>query len=267
MTSPRLTLAYSGQASEREALDLLLIEQEDWRPYTGVVTLAGMVGYLAALLYGEDYQDRIDCGLTGGEVVCAVFVYPRRAGLVYQFHASHGSLSERQIEEIEIEEGVNFSLSNRATPQYPPLAIALAEWLDAVYDVAGNLIPPPALTIHSGEIHSAVPCYGSVQVRYTTERHSYILTAPRRDDGQTIDNYYSAVVYGVYSGGINWLEIEMPPGIATFESDPDANCGWGSVDGSISRPDDEEQPVQPRPKNRHTVIDYCSQETASDNFY
>ncbi len=267
MTSPRLTLTYSGQSAERVALDLLLIEQEDWRPYTGVVTLGDMVGYLAALLYGEDFQDRIDCGLTGGEVVCAVFVYPRRAGLAYQFHTSHGILSERRIEDIEVEEGVNFSLSNRAAPHYPPLAIFEAEWLAEVYDVAGNLISPPALIISGGEIRSAVPCYGSVQVRYTTERHSYILTAPRRDDGQTIDNYYSAVVYGVYAGGINWLEIDMPPGIETFESDPEADCGWGSVSGSISRPDHEEQPVQPRPKNRKTVVDYCSQEVASDEFY
>ncbi len=261
-----LTLTYAAaDAAEGEPLDLLLIEQQDWRLGTGLVTKAELVGALANWLYDEDYQSRVDCGFVGEDLVCAVFVYPRRAGLAYQFHTSHGTLSERSVELAEIEESLNFSLEAEAQPRYPARSIAEAEWLAECYDVHGNVIPPPALTISGGSIRAGQACYGSVNLRYTTERHTYLLTCPRRADA--LDNHYSAAVYGVYSGGLNWLEIEMPPGIDAFEADPDAQCGWGSSQGSVTAPDREDDPVEDGGHDRKTVVDYCSQEVASDEVY
>jgi hypothetical protein len=216
-------------------------------------------------LYGEDYQSRVDCGFVGEDLVCAVFVYPRVAGLAYQFHTSHGTLSERSVELAEIEESLNFSMTAEEQPRYPARSIASAEWLAECYDVQGNVIPAPALTISGGSIRAGQACYGSVNLRYTTERHTYLLTCPRREEA--LDNHYSAAVYGVYSGGINWLEIEMPPGIDAFEADPDAQCGWGSSQGSITAPEREPAPVEDGGHDRKTVVDYCSQEVASDEVY
>ena len=263
--SAHITLTYSGQRSEREPLDLLLIEQQEWKPYTGVVTKGSMIKYLSALLYSESYEEQLDCGMSGGNVVCSVYVYPRVLGLAYQFHASHGTLSTRLQETVEITEACNFSLESAVAPKYPPLSIASATWADEVYDIVGNSITPPALTIASGEITTALAVYGAVDITYTTERHTYILTAPRRDEA--VDNFYSAVVYGVYAGGLNFLEIEMPPGIEAFEADPGAICGGGGVDGSITDPDEDNPPPPPRPKDRKTVVDYCSQQVASDTYY
>lgn len=266
MSTHALTLTYAAPPStEGEPLDLLLIEQQDWRLGTGLVTKAELVGTLAHWLYGEDYQSRVDCGFVGADLVCGINVYPRVAGLVYQFHTSHGTLSERSVELAEIEESCNFALEAEAQPRYPARSIASAEWLGECYDLNGNVIPPPALTISGGSIRAAVACYGSVNVRYTTERHTYLLTCPRREEA--LDNHYSAAVYGVYAGGLNWLEIEMPPGIDAFEADPDAECGWGSSQGSITAPDREPAPVEDGNHDRKTVVDYCSQQVASDEVY
>lgn len=260
-----LTISLAVPASDREPRDLLQIEQDDWLPYTGVVTRAEMVRFVAAILYGGVYESRLECGLAGGAVVCAIRVYPRIPALAYQFSTSWGTLSERAVIEPEIEEIINFRLTDREEPSHPARSISSATWLAETYDSSGAVIPAPQLTIDGDSILAAVPVYGAVRVTYTTERHDYLLTAPRRDDA--VDNHFSAVVYGVYDGGINWLEVEMPPGIEGFEADADADCGWGSVDGAITTPDDEARPVLPSGADRLTVVDYCSQTVVSDVTY
>lgn len=266
MSQHALTIAYglpSGQTPD--PLDLLLIEQEAWRSSTGVVTKAELVRWLAARLYDREYEERTDCGLVGGSVVCAIYVYPRVAGLLYQFRASWGTLSERSVAMETITETINFQLDAEVDPRYPAREIKSATWMDQTYDASGAIIPNPALTIQGGKITSTVPVYGAVEVRYTTERHAYMLTCPRREEA--IDNNYSAVVYGLYAGGLNWLVLEMPPGIDAFEADEDAECGWGSTVGSITAPDDEDWPVEDGLYERRTVVDYCTQLIASDRVY
>lgn len=260
MPAPHITLTYRGPASE--SLDLLQIEQVDWDRYTGKVTTGAMVRALREMLYGEDAGSLVDCGLTGCSVVCLILVYPRVPGLAYQFAASYGSLSERLEEIVEESETVNFSLETSASPNHPPMAIISAEWADVVYDAAGNEIVPPALTILDGEIISPIPVYGAVDVVYTTERHAYTLTAPRREDA--VDNFYTSAVYGWYSGGVNWLAVKMPPGIETFNADADAVCGGDS--GFIEPPEDDDPGEEPVTGNRRSVVDYCSQEIVEDDF-
>ena len=264
MTESTLTITYTRPGRDVAGLDLLMIEQERWLPYVGRVTKSEVVGQLAAWLYSEAWEGRMDCGLQGGMVVCAVHAYPRVAGLGYQFHASHGYLSERSVAMVEVSEIVNFRLTDREQPKYPPRTIASASWMGNCYTQEGDEIPPPTLSIDDGELVSALPVYGAVEVRYLTERHTYILSTPRREEA--LDNHYSAVVYGVYSGGLSWLEIDMPPGIEAFEADPNAICGWGDS-GSVTGPEDEDRPVTPRGADRITVQDYCSGEIISDQTY
>jgi len=260
MTSPRITFAYQGPAAE--SLDLLQIEQVDWDRYTGKVTTGAMVRALREMLYGEAAGSLVDCGMTGGCVVCLILVYPRVPGLSYQFAASYGDLSERLEEIVEESETINFSLENSASPNHPPLAIISAEWADVVCDAAGNEIVPPPLTIEGDEIISPIPVYGAVDVVYATERHAYTLTAPRRED--TVDNFYTSAVYGWYGGGVNWLAVKMPPGIETFNADADAVCGGGS--GFIETPEEDDPGDEPVTGNRRSVVDYCSQEIVEDDF-
>ena len=261
MSASTLTLTYQRPQSSRTPRDLLQIEQDDWRPYTGVVTVGEMVGYLANWLYSEQYDSMIDCGLVGDDVVCTVRVYPREPNLAYQFYTSWGTLSARSVAMLEIEETINFAMEARVSPEHPPRSIASAEWLDDCYDLEGNIISPPALAIDGEEIVSSVACYGSVLVSYVTEQHTYLVTCPRR--AEAIDNNFSAVVYGVYSGGLNWLVLEMPPGIDAFEADQEARCGWGGISGSITGPEDG-VPEDTTKADKLTVVDYCSQQVADE---
>jgi len=263
MQTSQLGISYSGPAAAAP-LDLLLIEQEEWSGSTGQVSRVEMVRYLAALFSGEEYQSSVDCGMEGGSVVCLVYVFPLLEDLVYQFHASHGSLSQRSVALLVEEEELNFTLTIEASPSHPPREILSVEWLDECYDSQGTVVDPPDLTIDGLQITIPSPVYGSALVRYRTERHAYLLHAPRRDDA--IDNHYSAAVWGVYDGGINWLEIEMPPGIETFELDAEADCGWGGS-GILLNPDNDPYPVADTTHTRITDVDYCGQEIIKEEIY
>ena len=267
MPSHALTLTYATRTTARSPLDLLQIEQDDWATATGVVTSAAMVRRLSAILYDEDRRDelRLDCGMAGDSVRCLVRVWPLVPGLVYRFATSHGTLSERLVEEISETEDVFFQLSTTEQVRHPVRSIESVEWLADCYDADGAIVAPPALSASGQEVTSGRPVYGTARVIYTTERHTYALTCPRREGA--LANFYTAAVYGVYAGGLNWLEIDMPPGIEEFEQDPDADCGWGSAGGSIDWPEDEPYPVEESNRTRITVVDYCSQEVASDRIY
>ena len=261
MTSPRLTITYSGPSVA--SLGLLIIEQAEWGRYTGRVTTGAMVRALRELLYSEESSEQlVNCGMVGGSVVCLILVYPRVQGLVYQFAASYGDLSARLEEIVEESETINFSLDTSVTPQHPPLAIHSATWADVVYDAAGNEITAPPLSIDGGNITTTIPVYGAVDVVYTTERHAYTLTAPRREDA--VDNFYTAAVFGWYEGGLEYLQLDMPPGIETFDADANAVCGH-SVTATVD--DEERDPIdQPVAASRVSIIDYCSQEVVEDSY-
>lgn len=263
MTSPRITFTISRPAAS--SLGLLQIEQQEWSAYTGKVTTGVMVSALRTLLYGDEYQDSLDCGMVGGSVVCIIDVYPRLPGLAYQFAASWGSLSPRSEEEITETELVSFHLGATATTRHPCQEILRATWVDSlVYDAEGNEITAPALVIDGDTIATKTgqAVYGTAEVVYRTERHGYTLTIPRRDEA--IDHFYSAVVYGWYDGGLDYLQIELPPGIETFEADANATCGH-TVTATVT--DDDDDPIdQPVTASRVSIIDYCSQVIVEDSY-
>ena len=263
MNSPRITFTISKPAAS--SLGLLLIEQQEWAAYTGNVTTGVMVSALRTLLYGEESTDRVNCGVIDGAVICQIDVYPRRPGLAYQFATSWGELSPRSEEEITETELVSFHLESSASPSHPCREIISATWVDhLVYDADGNEIAAPLLIIDGTTIatKNGQAIYGTAGVVYHTERHSYSLVIPRRDEA--IDNFFSAVVYGWYEGGLDYLQIDLPPGIEVFEADAAATCGH-SVTASVT--DDEDNPIdQPVTSSRVSIIDYCSQEVVEDSY-
>ena len=262
MTIPRITFTISKPAGS--SLGLLQIEQQEWSAYTGRVTTGVMVSALRTLLYGEESTDRVNCGVIDGAVICQIDVYPRRSGLEYQFAASWGELSPRYEEEITETELVSFHLASSASPSHPCREILSATWVDhLVYDAEGNKIAAPALII-DGTIatQNGQAIYGTAEVIYRSERHRYSLVIPRR--GTAIDNFFSAVVYGWYEGGLDYLQIDLPPGIEVFEADAKASCGYSST---ASVTDDEDDPIdQPVTASRVSDIDYCSQEVVEDSY-
>ena len=263
MTSPRITFTISSPAAS--SLGLLQIEQQEWSAYTGKVTTGVMVSALRTLLYGDETTDSVNCGVIDGSVICQIDVYPRRRGLRYQFASSWGDLSARYEEEITETELVSFHLESTASPSHPCLEIISAAWVDdLVYDADGNEIAAPSLIIDGTTIatKNGQAIYGTAEVVYRTERHSYTLIIPRRDEA--IDNFFSAVIYGWYEGGIDYLQIDLPPGIEVFEADASATCGH-SITASVT--DDEDNPIdQPVTASRVSIIDYCSQEVVEDSY-
>lgn len=263
MATSTLTLAYAGQ-SGNGALDLLAIEQEPWSVYTGSITKGEMIRWLAAVVTGEDYQSRIDCGMAGDQLVCTLYAYPAVPGLNYRMFASWGALSDRMVEMLELEELIQFRLTTEERTDHPVRSLLSVVWEDECYGPAGEIVSPPALTFSGNAVSCGQAVYGTARVRYSCERHTYVLNAPRRE--MAIEDHFSAVVAGVYDGGLAVLVVEPPPGIEAFESDPEARCGSGFTGhGSVTWPDDDD-PVEASPSNRETVVDYCTQKVISDTY-
>lgn len=238
----------------------VLIEQGDWSVYTAKVTRQEVVRWLAAWIGGDEYQQRIDCGMAGGDLVCPVYVYPLAAGVAYRLLTSWGQLSERVVEVIEIVEQVQFRLTDTASTKYPARAIRSVEWTVACLDPDGEVIASPALIISGQELHSGQMVYGTATVAYECERHCYILNAPRRLTA--VDSHYSAVLVAPVAGyEPARIVLTMPPGIEAFERDPDAKCGGGSSSGSAAWDANPDPPPDPQPANLITEVDYCDQTT------
>lgn len=258
-----LTATYTGPSAEQAAL--LLLTQGEWSVYVGKVTKGEVVRFVSAAVTEEEYQATVDCGLAGDNLICPIIAYPLVPDLDYRLLTSWGELSARSVEMVEIrDEQVQFRLTTEATTEFPARAIRSVNWTMDCLDQTGEVVAPPTLTIEGQSIRSAAPVYGTATVHYITERHTYILNAPRRETA--IDNNWSAVVVAPIIGYEPVrLVVEMPPGINNFEADPDAVCGRvGRGGGSVTFPEDPYYPPEPAGADLITEVDYCDQEVIQE---
>jgi len=231
---------------------------------TGSISIQEMLRLIGSTLAATDYEPDIDCAVVDGELRCTVYAYPMVAELQYSLLASWGALDGPSVEMVEIEELVQFRLDSEARPEYPARSILSVKWADECYGPDGEVIPPPGLVADGEQIISAATVYGTASVRYLCERHTYTLTAPRRETA--FEDNFGSVMVGVYDGGIVTLEVDMPPGIDAFNGDADATCGaswWGSA--SLNNDDDDPTPTA-SPASRTTIVNYCTQEVESDSY-
>lgn len=258
-----LTATYTGPSAEQSAL--LLLTQGEWSMYVGKVTKGEVVRFVAAAVAEEEYQAAVDCGLAGDNLICPIIAYPLVPDLDYRLLTSWGELSSRSVKMVEIrDEQVQFRLTDTATTEFPARAIRSVRWTMDCLDQKGDVVPPPALTIDGQPIRSAIKVYGTATVHYITERHSYILNAPRRETA--IDNNWSAVVVAPLIGHEPVrLVVEMPPGINNLEADPAAVCGRsGGGTSTVKWPEDPYYPPEPAGADLITEVDYCDQETIQE---
>ena len=262
MQHQALTLTYSARTgSQAASRDLLLIEQEEWQPYTGYVTKAEMVRALARMLYGAETESQVNCGVAGGQVVAAIYVYRLEPGVIYQLLASAGTLSEPAAEEKEMTETVQVNLETEAELRYPVASLLETRWLSA-WDEQGNRIDGPAVTLVGGKLTWSLPVFGSLKVRWLTNRDVWMLTIDRREEA--VENLYSAVLLALPSGGRPELLTFAPP--PTAEEIEEEDCGWGRLTtGDIEGPPDHplDDPTA-SPHRRTVIIDFCSQTVQSD---
>lgn len=241
----------------------LIVEQEGWSLYTGKITKQEVVRYLLSVIDERRYEIAVDCGMAGDELVVPVFVYPLINNLQYDLYSSYGELSERYSETLEItDELVQFRLSASESTKYPARSIKSLSWVLQCLDINGNEVDNPDLIIDGENLSTGVKVYGTAKVSYTCERHSYVLTAPRREEA--LDNNYSGVIVGIVQGYAPVVfELEMPPTVDSFINNTDHQCG--RVDTGYIKDSDKRQPIPDVPsRNLVTVIDYCSQSTIQE---
>lgn len=255
-----LAATYTGPKAA-DPSTLLILKQEDWPETTGAISIQEMLRIIGSTIVATDYEPDIDCAVSGGVLGCTVYAYPLVAGLDYRLLASWGSLSGPHVDMVEIEELVQFRLTDEASPEYPARAITSVAWADDCYGPDGEIIPQPTLTTDGEQVLSSTTVYGTAEIRYLCERHTYQLTAPRRE--VAYEDNFGSVLVGIYDGGIVSLDIELPPGIDAFEEDEDADCG-SSWHGSLIDDDDQQDVPEAQPASRTTRIDYCTQQTISD---
>lgn len=258
------SLSFSNDTSS-DSDNLIKLEKEEWSSYIGKVTKSQFVKYLRSLLYGDgdDYEE-LDCGLTGNDLILFVYAFPAYADLNYTLYTSYGLLSEASREIYEEEEIINISLAKTASTSYFVDTVISLEWIDDVYDSNGEIVTPPNYTIDSSDISLDSSVYGSFKIKYTVVRDTYVLNISPRDEAE--QDLFGAVVYAVYSNGLNYLEIDQPDNLDEIATGEYA-CGW-STQGSITGQDDDPYD-SPSNHNAHrmTRIDYCSGEIQSDDIY
>jgi len=240
---------------DRIPVVLIMLEQGALDNYVGYMTKKALVAYIHNLVFGFNDAIDVNCGLSlGGTFDTTINAYPYYPDLNYKLLASYGTLGEPEIEEIERTELVQILLNNDAEVKYPIHEIISAEWSGDAYDAEMGIISPqPDITL--GEefktVRSSIPCYGLVQVKYTTIVHRYPLEITPRLN--TDYNKYTSVVFAVYDGGLVWLQTEAPPGAEETEGD----CFSGdTVD--FGPDDDDKKPPTGEDADMVIRIDYCT---------
>ena len=256
---PSATLAPTYQhpaASAADSPELILLEQKEWRGYTGVLTALNLVRYLAKLFYSDEWQEQIDCGFSGDDLVITLYVYPLRPGVAHRLAVTAGQLSEGEWEEIQETETVTFGLEQATTLKHPASSIVSAKWLTGPYASGGVKIAPPALSVSGRELRAPVPVFGSVQLTTMVSRTAYILAIPGDEAIELLKQGWSEYAVGMPHGGLPvGLALTPPPG-AEEMAQSGQECGRG-FSGSVAWPEDG-GPPQGQKHNKRIIYDYCS---------
>lgn len=205
----------------------LVIEQGEWVANTGFVTKAVFFKYLYALLMGiAGETSSMDCGISVDNTIASnLIVYPSNPTLEYSLRTTYGQLSSRSIQIIVQKEVINFSLSNSASLKYPLTGAISYAWVGPIYNYYGHSISAPSITIQGDTLFLSDKVYGSLSISYPVMRHTYILTATARDEGD--QDLFGAVVYAPFTGGISWLGLSNPPYVDEIASGD--SCGGVTI--------------------------------------
>lgn len=263
MTTPQPTISLNFvplERGEREPIDLVLLEQREWRPYAGIVTKANMVRYLARILYGDQWQEQVDCGFSGDAIIIGIYVFPLRPGVQFRLAATIGELSDGDYEEREEQESVHFSLERETSLRHPALQVLDAKWLTGPYLAGGIKTAPPQLSVSGQRLLAPVPVYGSVQVTTIVPRWLFLQTVPWSVAQTALTGGWSefAVCYPPPGRPVA-LELSAPPG-AQEMAELGLPCGY-SFRGEVNWPEDDSwPPKESGGKVKRISGDYCALE-------
>ena len=244
---------------EQQSVVPLIIKQEEWSLYTGKVTKQEVVKFVLGVIKKDSHEVSVNCGMAGKELIVAIYVYPIIREPDYALYTSYGELSERYVEDIEVEEElIQFRLSSLESTALPVKEFLSVEWVLSCLDGTGEEVEAPTLEVSGSNVSTGgVNVYGTAKISYVTEQHTYILTAPRRETA--LDNYYSGAVVGVVQGYPPVVHVlEMPPTVESFSADSSYSCGRRSS-YEVIYDEDELGTPEASASNLITEIDYCTQ--------
>lgn len=245
----------------------LRLEQQGWGQNVGKVSSLTIVRELAAS-FGVYTPPSIDCGLGGGgEYVCDLYVYLFDRFLNYQLGITHGTITGFKVEEVEVEENIDFSLNSTATMNYTPVGGVTLEWVDEdVWGEGGSYASKPSLSANGDVITSGDPVYGSVLAKYKTFRHVRQIKIPPRMNA--VDNIFASWAWARWDGGETKIELNPPPGASQNYQAGMLCDGTGSTyGGSVTIDpggDGGDDPPKAIPSDKTIDIEYCTQEKQED---
>lgn len=253
---PELSFRYTSAARPAEERDLLLLEQEEWNHYTGLLTRAGFLRYLRAVLYDTDDKARILCPI-GNDLAIRIFAWPLAPGVVFRLRASVGALGEVTVDTVRSGESLTFSLSDRADLKHPASRVEAIRWLTGPYDAEGRLVAPPSASVSGREITLSAPVWGAAWIETAATRYACVLTLPRDAAEPLLAAGWSEWVIGLPEGGRPVaLELAAPPGAEALAA-AGAGCGRASYrvkpSGGDGRPEGY-------PADKRINCDYCELE-------
>lgn len=264
MTEAGLTISFTNPSAAAAADCALKIEQKPWGKDVGKTSNMQAIYGIAAAVNGGRWP-AMYCGGLNGVFVGTVYAYPCEPHLSYQIKVSHGLVTARTIEIAIREEIIQCSLKLEHDTDYPVLSMLSKSWVGHCYDNEGNITGRPIVTEVDNKIVFDQAVYGSLRVRYQVLRHVYEVTVSKRLN--SIENNYQSVAYGVWDGGVIWIDIEAPAGFEAFDGDC-GNGAWYDEDGNLiglsPRGDvcveDKTRIPTAVIADKNVTVDYCSGE-------
>lgn len=253
---PELSFRYVNPATAEAERDLLLLEQDSWSAYTGLLTKAGLARYLRAALYGAESNAVIDCGFSGDSLTIVIHAWPLVPGVSFRLRTSVGELGEVLIDTVSSAESVSFTLTDRASLRHPADVIESVSWLVGPYDRAGTLIAAPALSVSGRELTLSAPVWGCAWIRSAGTRYACAVSIPRDIAEPLLAAGWSEYVIGLPEGGRPVaLELSPPPGAEALARSG-GECGRGSRFSVRGR--DGASPPEAQPRDKTVKCDYCA---------
>ena len=274
-----------GLSQYADDSDYVIIEQKPWAKDVGRTSNSQGILAIGTMIFGEELFGGVlplpNCGGADG-FDAPVYVYPSSADLNYVFDVSHGGASSAiatsdksesdvasgkplgVVGVVTREEVVQCGYNSSANTEYPVQRMVSKQWIGKCYDSVGNVVSRPSVTQKGRALFFSKKVYGSVRVKYKVHRVTYTVRVPERDD--SIENNFQSVAFCRWDGGVEYKEIEAPSGYEITLGDCDNGLPDGSDGSTDICPDDRGQGSYPVAvhADRHTKVDYCSQQITSD---
>lgn len=257
MSTESLMLSFSlPSAQSSTSLDCpTVLKQEE--SDVGRITKNDIIKALEEQLFNGPALD-INCGVTDDNEYSSVLnIYPSTSQ-IGEVGVTHGNIDQTAILEIITEtETVTFELDTEKTTDYPIKRVISYEWQGTTWSEEGGIVtPPPTITVSGNTITVSEKVYGTVLIKYETERYSNALTIPARDDSS--GTAFNSVAWVIKDCGVEILVLDPPPNAEDNLSNLTDCLGFGT-EADFEDDDGLDYP-EARPVDQHIRIDYCSQE-------